>query len=139
MSELDINQGGCNTTYRSNGPSTPYPYKKARRNYLYENRSIPEHSIPEDKAPNNVAPTLDEDPAVAIARYQYLSRKAELDFQLEMQKLEYQRQREEREARYKAEEANKQCHFELEKLRLEIALQELPLKGNKGAGTCPII
>ncbi|KAK6342515.1 hypothetical protein TWF718_007918 [Orbilia javanica] len=126
MSEADIDQGGYDKAIRRARLSTPHPYKKTRRAYLYESRSVAQEPIPEAEVPTNSAPG--EDPAVAIARYQYLSRKAELDFQLEMQKLEMQKQREEREARYKAEEADKQRHFELEKLRLEIKLQALRLK-----------
>ncbi|KAF3113906.1 hypothetical protein TWF706_009265 [Orbilia oligospora] len=128
MSDADLGQGGRPTVPHINRASTPHPYKRTRRSYPYENRPIAEDPTSEGTASKNVNYTIGEDPAVAIARYQYLSRKAELEFQLEVQKLEYQRQREEMEARYKAEEADKQRYFELEKLRLELSLQELRLR-----------
>ncbi|KAF3270677.1 hypothetical protein TWF217_006955 [Orbilia oligospora] len=128
MSDADLDQGGRPTLPHINRASTPHPYKRTRRSYPYENRPIAEDPTSEGTAPKSINYTIGEDPAVAIARYQYLSRKAELEFQLEVQKLEYQRQREEMEARYKAEEADKQRYFELEKLRLELSLQELRLR-----------
>ncbi|KAK6518597.1 hypothetical protein TWF506_005732 [Arthrobotrys conoides] len=129
MSEADLDQEGHSIIPHINRASTPYPYKRARRTYLNQDKLIPEDPTSKGTASNNFNSTMNEDPAVAIARYQYLSRKAELDFQLEIQKLEYQRQREEREAMYKAQEADNQRRFELEKLRMELSLQELRLRG----------